>query len=322
MEPRDTAPGDEPGHPDDPQAWRHETARINGIDLHYVTVDPNPDAVDHPVGAAGAPTICLLHGFPEYWYAWRHQLTPLAAAGYRVVAPDLRGYNRSSQPTGVDNYRMTELVGDVRGLIAHLGAPRATVVGHDWGGVIAWETAIREPDIVRELAVLNAPHPERYRHRLVRSPGQLARSWYVFLFQVPWLPEGLLRATDYRLLDRALQDTVRPAAFTDEDVRRYREAIRRSGATGPINYYRAIARDTGARAVRSVLPWEDDPETRVEVPTLLVWGERDPALGSELLDGLDTWVDELRIERLPGASHWVQADAPDRVTDSLLRFIR
>ena len=129
------------GSPADPGRWRHEAARINGVDLHYVTVPPDPDAVDHPTGAA--PLVVLLHGFPSFWYAWRGQLDALADAGYRVVAPDMRGYNRSSAPPGVDSYRPGELVGDVRGLIEHRGAPQATVVGHDWGWLVAWETAIR-----------------------------------------------------------------------------------------------------------------------------------------------------------------------------------
>jgi len=309
-----------PGHPDDPEHWRHETARVNGVDIHYVTVSPDPDAVDHPTG--DAPLVVCLHGFPEFWYAWRHQLDALAEAGYRVVAPDLRGYNRSSQPAGVDSYGVSELVGDIRGLIEQLGYAQAAVVGHDWGGLLAWELAIREPTLVRQLVVMNAPHPERFQRQLLQSPRQLAKSWYVFLFQLPWVPERLLQAADYRAVETLLADTSTPDAFTDADVRRYKDAMARSGSlSGPINYYRAIARETATRQLRSLVPGTASRSARVTAPTLVIWGEDDPALSIKLLDGLDAWVDDLRIERLPNASHWVQADAPQRVNELLVDFL-
>jgi len=314
------ATGDRPGHPDDPESWRHETARVDGVDLHYVTVDPDPAAVESDTGTA--PLVVLLHGFPEFWYSWRHQLDPLAAAGYRVVAPDLRGYNRSSQPAGVDSYRPAELVADVRGLVESLGYAQAAVVGHDWGGAVAWETAIREPDLVRQLGILNAPHPEAYRRALGRSPEQLLRSWYVLLFQVPWLPERLLAADDYRLVGRMVSDTTRPDALTEADLRRYRDAMARSGSpTGPLNYYRAIVRETAGRTLRSLVPGSESRDATVRVPTLVIWGEQDRALSTDLLDGLGEWVPDLRIERLPTASHWVQADEPERVTELLVDFL-
>jgi pimeloyl-ACP methyl ester carboxylesterase len=303
----------------DPAEWRNETVRVNGVTLHYVTVPPNPDAVDHPTGTA--PLVVLLHGFPEYWYAWRHQLSALAEAGYRVVAPDLRGYNRSSAPRGVDSYRMDELVADVRGLVESRGAPQAFLVGHDFGGLVAWETAIREPDTVRRLAILTAPHPDLYRRKLLRSPEQLLRSWYVFAAQLPWLPERLLEADEYRLLAGSLRETGRPETFTETDVRRYREAMERTeGLAGPLNYYRAMARETVAETLQSVLPGEDRRDGTVAVPTLVLWGEQDPALGVDLLDDLDEWVPDLRIRRFPDAGHWLQAERPGEVTGELLAF--
>jgi len=308
--------GDTPGHPDDPEEWRHGTARVNGIELHYVSVEPDPGAVENPTGAA--PLVVLLHGFPEFWYAWRHQLTPLAEAGYRVVAPDMRGYNRSFRPRGVDSYRTDELVADVRGLVGSLKADRAALVGHDWGGVVAWETAIREPELVGQLAVLNAPHPERYREAVRDSPRQLVRSWYAAAFQVPWLPERLLEAGEYRLLGGLLDSR---NAVTDGERRRYREAMARTGSlSGPLNYYRAFAREAAGRELRSLLGRGRDGS--VEVPTLVVWGENDAALGVELLGGLDRWVPDLRVRRLPDAGHRVQTDAPDRVTAELLSFLQ
>jgi pimeloyl-ACP methyl ester carboxylesterase len=305
-----------PSHPADPAQWRHETARVNGVDLHYVTVPPDPDAVDHPTGAA--PLVVLLHGFPSFWYAWRHQLDPLAAAGYRVVAPDLRGYNRSSSPSGVDSYRPSTLAADIRGLIEHRGAPQATVVGHDWGGLVAWETAIREPDVVGRLATLNAPHPAVYRRSLTRSPAQLLRSWYVFPFQLPWLPERLLGAGEFTLLEQGLTEAAGPGTFTEDELERYRAAMARTDSlTGPLNYYRAMAQTTVEQGVRSLLPGDDGRDPTVEAPTLVLWGEQDPVLGAELLGGLDRWVPDLRVRRLPEAGHWVHLDAPGRVTDGL-----
>ena len=309
-----------PGHPDDPDRWRHETAHLPDVDLHYVTVDPDPDAVDHPTG--DAPLVVLLHGFPEFWYAWRHQLDALADAGYRVVAPDLRGYNRSAKPRGVDSYAPEKLVGDVRGLIEHLGYAQADIVGHDWGGAIAWETAMRDPDLVRRLVVLNAPHTKAYRQLIKRSPEQLLKSWYVFLFQVPWLPERLVMADDYRVVDEMLTETAAPGAFSERDVQRYKDAMARSGdLSGPINYYRAIVRTSVRDEILSLLPDAVERNGHVDVPTLVIWGEQDQALSVKLLDGLDEFVSDLRIERLPDASHWVQADAPEKVNDRLLEFL-
>jgi pimeloyl-ACP methyl ester carboxylesterase len=309
-----------PDHPDDPDHWRHETARVNGVDIHYVTVDTNPDAVDHPTG--DAPLVVLLHGFPGFWYGWRHQLDALADAGYKVVAPDMRGYNRSSQPEGVDSYVMDELVADVRGLVEHLGYAQAAVVGHDWGGGVAWETALREPDLVRKLVVLNAPHPEVFKRAIRRSPRQLLKSSYVFFFQVPWVPERVLEANDHRVVGQMLTDAATPAAFTDADIRRYKDAMARSGSmTGPLNYYRASTRQAAGEQLRSLLGGSAPRQATVDVPTLVIWGEDDVALSVDLLDDLDEWVTDLRIERLPDASHWVQADDPTRVNDLLVDFL-
>ncbi|ODR82048.1 epoxide hydrolase [Haladaptatus sp. W1] len=285
----------------------HDDAIVNGVRLHYVE-------------AGDGPLVLLLHGFPEFWYSWREQIPALAADGYRVVAPDMRGYNDSEKPHGVDAYRTDELVADVTGLIDHFGEETAHVVGHDWGGAVAWQVGIDRPERVDKLAVMNAPHPGRFRE-VLRTPSQLRRSWYIFFFQLPWLPELFLSARGYESIENIFTDTpTNPNAFTDDDVRRYVEAAAKPGAlTGSINYYRALFRQSVPTQLRSLVGGSND-SFDVRVPTMLIWGTEDFALGNELTEGLDRWIPDLRIERLPGASHWVQNDRPERVSDLLVEF--
>jgi len=286
----------------------HDEAVVNGVRLHYVE-------------SGDGPLVLLLHGFPEFWYSWREQIPALASAGYHVVAPDMRGYNASEKPHGVDAYRTDELVADVTGLIDHFGEERAHVVGHDWGGVVAWQVGIERPERVDKLAVLNAPHPARFREEL-RTPSQLKRSWYMFFFQLPWLPERFLSARGYESIENIFRDSAKnPEAFGEEDVRRYVEAAAQPGAlTGSINYYRALFRENVPAELRSVLRG-DEGSFDVPVPTMLIWGTEDFALGNELTEGLDRWVPDLRIERLSDASHWVQNDRPERVNGLLTDFL-
>jgi len=284
-----------------PSDWRSEFGVINGVRLHWVE-------------AGSGPLVVLLHGFPEFHYSWRNQIPALAVAGYRVVAPDMRGYNLSEKPPGVAPYGIAHLTADVAALIAHLGETSAAVVGHDWGGAVAWHLASTRPEVVERLAVLNCPHPAALARDL-RKPRQLLRSWYVFAFQVPWLPERLFRAGDHALLRRTLRrEPIRPAAFTDADIERYVEAAARPGATtATINYYRAAAR----RHPRTML----GEHVSIAVPTLLIWGERDAHLGPHFTEDLDRWVPGIRVERIPDASHWVQNDAPERVNELLVGFL-
>ena len=281
--------------------WRDEFAVINGVRLHWVE-------------AGTGPLVVLLHGFPEFHYSWRHQIPALAGAGFRVAAPDLRGYNLSEKPPGVAPYGIAHLTADIAALIAHLGEPRAVVVGHDWGGAVAWHLAATRPEFVERLAVLNCPHPAALARDLFR-PRQLRRSWYVFAFQIPWLPERLFRAGNYALLRRTLRrEPTRPGAFTDADIERYVEAAARPGSTtATINYYRAAAR----RRPRTML----GDHSSIVAPTLLIWGERDAHLGLHFAEGLDRWVPGIRVERIPDASHWVQNDAPERVNELLVEFL-
>ena len=280
------------------QGVSHHHIVANGIRLHYVAAGPE-----------NGPPVLLLHGFPEFWRAWERQIGPLARAGLRVIVPDLRGYNLSEKPAGVRAYRLQTLQQDISGLIRALGYERAHVVGHDWGGIIAWALAIRQPEVVRKLVILNAPHPGATR-RAFRKPAQWRRSWYIFFFQLPWLPERSL----HRFGAWALRG-VNPDAYTPGDRELYRAAWDQPGAaTGMINYYRALGRSAGAAGA-------DDKSLQVRVPTLVLWGERDVALLPELASGLERWVPDVRVVRFPRASHWVMRDEPLRVNNLISGFL-
>ena len=285
----------------------HRYADLGDVRLHFVEAGAGGDGVDRPL-------VVLLHGFPEFWYSWRHQIPALAAAGFRVVAPDLRGYNLSGKPRGVERYRIDLLALDVERLIRRCGAARAVVAGNDWGGAVAWTFAMRYPQMVERLVVANAPHPARF-FRALRTARQLRKSWYMFFFQLPWLPEAWLRAGHYAALRQSFRSAeIRPGAFTAADVDRYVEAIARPGAlTAAINYYRALFRQNPRRVQASL--------RRIEAPVLVIWGERDRYLGAELAEPEGEWVPNARVERLPRASHWVQLDEPERFNSLLLEFL-
>jgi epoxide hydrolase 4 len=266
----------------------------------------------HYVESGDGPLVVLLHGFPEFWFGWRFQIPALAAAGFRVVVPDMRGYNLSSRPAGVSAYDTDRLAADVRDLIHERGGGRALLAGHDWGAGVAWATAMNHPAAVERLAILNAPHPRRMLHGL-RRPRQLARSWYALFFQLPWLPERMLRAARWRGCRYGFEHDARPGAFTPQDIERYLEAWAQPGAaTGMLNYYRAAFRQTLRRARGRI--------RRVDAPTLVIWGEHDRYLGAELAEPDRADVPNLeRVVRLD-ASHWVQHDEPGRVGQLLIEF--
>jgi len=292
-------------------ALSHEESIANGVRLHYVAAGDPED-----------PLVVLLHGFPEFWYAWHRQLPDLAAAGYRVVAPDMRGYNRSEKPHGVAAYDRTELVADVAGLIDAVGRDRAHLVGHDWGGMVAWDVAAERPDLLASLTVLNAPHPNRFRRALLGNPTQLRNSWYILFFQAPWLPERLLSAGSAFALRGLADSTVDPDAFSPADLRRYRRAFARPGAArSAINYYRAALRRFAREELSALVPGRSPRRATVSVPTLLLWGEQDDALDVSLSAGVEEWVTDLTVRRFPDASHWLPMDAPERVSEALLAFL-
>lgn len=281
---------------------RHGYAELDQVRLHYVE-------------AGEGPLVVLLHGFPEFWFAWRFQIPRLAEAGFRVVAPDMRGYNLSSRPRGVAAYDIDRLTGDIAGLIHERGADRALLAGHDWGAAVAWATAMNHPQVVERLAILNVPHPRRMLEGL-RTRRQLARSWYVFFFQLPWLPERMARARRWSLFRRGFERDARPGAFSPEDIARYIEAWSQPGSlSATINYYRAAFRQRRGGIQRRMRP--------VQAPTLVIWGERDRYLGADLAEPDRADVPNLQaVVRLPNASHWVSHDEPERVAELLIDFFR
>lgn len=270
----------------------------NGVRLHYV--------------AAGAGSlVLLLHGYPEFWYSYRYQL-PVLAQDHRVVALDLRGYNLSDKPPA--DYDIATLCEDLRGAIEALGEIKADVVGHDWGGVLAWALAMRAPEYVRHLVILNAPHPATFQ-RALRSPGQWLRSSYIGFFQLEGIAEEALSRDGYALIRRTFRAADRERAWlTDADIQSYVNAIARPGAlTAALNYYRQVVRRG---------PGIVGPARVIPAPTLVLWGELDPYLGVESLDGLERWVDDLRVQRFSTAGHWLNQQEPARVNEALLEFLR
>lgn len=273
----------------------------------------------HTAEQGQGPLVLLLHGFPERWYSFRHQLAALGAAGYRAVAPDLRGYGESDRPPR--GYDIETLAGDVPALIEALGADRAAVVGHDWGGALTWEAASRYPRQVARYAVLNAPHPAVFLRTLLRSPAQLRRSWYMFLFQLPLLPEWLLTRRGARAIPAAfLKASVDRDALDAETLEGFRTSALSPGAMGAmLAYYRGIGRqlrrplDT-ARKMSTYQP--------IEQPGLLLWGEDDPALGTELIEPHRRLAPALRVERVPRCGHFIQQERPALVSERLLAFLR
>jgi pimeloyl-ACP methyl ester carboxylesterase/2-polyprenyl-6-methoxyphenol hydroxylase-like FAD-dependent oxidoreductase len=293
----------EPHHVADPEP------RATGLREGWIRVDAGVRL--HYVESGDGALIVLLHGFPEFWYSWRHQLPALAAAGYRAVAVDLRGYNLSDKPRGVESYLLPTLARDIQRLIRTLGSESASVVGHDWGALVGWELAMRHPDVVERLAILNLPHPERMKAGL-RTVRQLRKSWYIGFYQLPVIPENYLRWGDFAFIRRALGSG--SPGSTPDDIERYIAAIARPGALrAGVNYYRALAR----LAIR-----EPNRSVPIEAPVLVIWGEQDPYLGAELAEAGRRWVPNLRMERLPDAGHWLQIDRPEIVNPMLLDFLR
>jgi pimeloyl-ACP methyl ester carboxylesterase len=263
-------------------------------------------------GPHDGPVVVLLHGFPEFWYGWRQQIEPLAAAGFRVIVPDQRGYNRSSKPSGVAAYALTELVSDVIAIADRLGQDKIFLAGHDWGAAVGWSTVLLHPQRIAKLVVLNVPHPSVMRRFLSTRPRQLLRSWYMFFFQLPWLPEAVFSAFDFRVGSRALLNSSRPATFSAEDLAHYRAAWSQPGAlTAMINWYRAVFR------TRVTFP-----NKTVHVPTRILWGERDGFLLADMARESLAYCTNAELFAFANATHWLQHEEPARVSELLIEFFR
>lgn len=284
-----------------PSDLEHAILSVNGIKLHVVFAGP-PN---------GEPVL-LLHGFPEFWRGWIKQITPLADAGWRVIVPDQRGYNLSEAPKSMRAYSMGHLVGDVIGLLDHLGIKQSPLVGHDWGAAVAWGTALRRPERVKKLAILNVPHPAVMARFLSRSPRQMLKSWYIAFFQIPGLADWLLARRDFAGALAMLKASGKPTTFSPQDLEEYRRAYQNSGGlTGMINWYRALAR------YRPSLP----TETRLRMPVLILWGEKDIALSKAMAQASLELCDQGKLVCFPEATHWVQHDEAEAVNRHLLEFL-
>ncbi len=278
---------------------------MNGIRLHYAE------------SGRGDNLVILLHGFPEFWYSWRNQL-PVLAEHYHVVAPDLRGYNLSDKPPRVEDYRIESVVADVVGLIKHFGTKEAAIVGHDWGAGVAWAVALKYPEHLSRLAVMQVPPAAVWRANLTLR--QMLRSWYMWFFLLPRIPEWSIKRDNFAGLDRIFKDQViRKGAFSDVDVELYKEALRKPGAlTAAINYYRANVGRLFARERRR----DDKGVGPVRVPTLFIFAEQDFAIIPDTVRGVKNYVDApYREVRIADSGHWVQNEAVQEVNTALLDFL-
>jgi epoxide hydrolase 4 len=280
----------------------HSRVDVGEVTLHV--------AEARPEGHEDKPLVVMLHGFPELWYSWRHQLKAFAEAGFWAVAPDLRGYNESDKPEGVRAYEVEKLAGDVAGLVRALGREDAIVIGHDWGAEVAWWVAQLHPSVVRRLAILNVPHPLQLMRGL-RTGKQLRKSWYIFFFQLPRVPERAIARDDFH----AIRQMFREDGFAESEIQTYVDALRVPGAlASALAYYRA--------AVRRVLAGRPPRIKSILCPVLVVWGDRDRVLGRELAEPPPRFVPDARVVHIPEATHWVQNAAPERVNELLLSFAR
>lgn len=282
--------------------WQHQFIQTNQIRLHCVT-------------QGEGDLVLLLHGFPEFWYSWRYQI-PALASHFKVVAPDLRGYNDSDKPAS--GYDLDTLSADIRGLIEALGYTQAHIVGHDWGGVIAWHLAQKFPQYLNRLAILNAPHPSQLLQGLLGNLEQLRRNWYILALQIPGLPEWLLQQNLKSFLENLFQkQAIRKGAFTSETLQIYQAALEKAGAfSAAINYYRQLlSPQSWLRWSRSSLP--------IRVPTLVLWGEEDTVLSPKLAEEIERFISSpFRLKFVSDCGHWMQQEVPATVNRELLNFFR
>ena len=275
----------------------HHDVQTNGIRLHVVQCGPTD-----------GPLVMLLHGFPEFWYGWRYQIPALATAGYRVWAPDQRGYNLSDKPRRIRDYVLPQLAADVVGLIDAAGREKASIVGHDWGGIVAWQLATYHAPCIERAVILNVTHPAVIPHAFLRLPDQLLRSWYVLFFQLPWVPQLLLRLGGARQL---LLRTSAPGTFTEEALLHYRAAwLQPRALPSMLNWYRAFRYTLG----------HQQPKPCVTVPVQILWGKRDVFLNAKLAELSLALCEQGQLHYFPGTTHWIQLEQAAAVNQRLLDF--
>ena len=289
----------------------HRYATPNGCRLHYVA-------------AGDGKPILFMHGFPQFWFLWRHQLDDLGR-DHAVFAPDMRGYNLSDKPEDVEAYRMRNLLGDLRGLVEELGIAPFTLVGHDWGGIVSWAFALKHPELLERLVIIDSPPPFTWNRDLRESPRQRdAVNYMIELSKPSPEPEEMLAANDFSLMEQIVERIGGASArLSDSERSAYHEAWSQPGALrGGLNYYRAA--QMGEQVAAGGVPEEYAAKItsqRVSVPTLVIWGENDPALLPTLTRGLEEWVPDMRLELLPGAGHWVPYEKPDEVNALIREFV-
>jgi pimeloyl-ACP methyl ester carboxylesterase len=279
--------------------WTSRFVDANGLRFHLVEAGP----VD-------GPALILLHGFPEFWWAWRKQITPLARAGFRVIAPDMGGYNLSEAPDGLNAYGLDVLANDVPAIADALGVDRFHLAAHDWGGVVAWWTAVRHPNRIERLVIMDAPHPDIWPKQMLRHPTQAIRSTYAMFFQLPWAPEALLRGFGFAGARALMEETARPDAFEPGAMNRYVEAWSKPGRlTAMLNYYRALLRRKRASS-----------PSRIAVETLVLWGENDTALEHHVAQASVAQCHRGQLRVIPGTTHWLHLEEPERIVAELTGF--
>lgn len=271
----------------------------NGLDFYVASAGP----IDGPM-------VMLLHGFPEFSYGWRHQIGALAAAGFRVIVPDQRGYGRSGKPHDVAAYKLPTLASDVVGIADQLGIRTFSLVGHDWGGIVAWRVASDYPGRLEKLAIINAPNLDVALSHILKSPLQLLKSYYVALFQIPCLPEWSLAALDFKMLTGALQASSRPGTFSADELAVYKDAWSQPRAlTSMLDWYRALPSQERRKAAR------------IKTPALVIWGDRDTALDPSLAEDNAALCDSSHVHHFADATHWIHHEHPERVNDLLVGFL-
>ncbi|MEL6151796.1 MAG: alpha/beta hydrolase [Chloroflexota bacterium] len=276
---------------------RSSYVETNGITLHVMRAGHNE----------GEPVI-LLHGFPEFWYGWHNQIAPLAEAGYRVVIPDQRGYNLSDKPDGVENYSIEKLVADIIGLMDALEYDKVRLVGHDWGAIIAWYAAMWHPERIHQLSIMNVPHPYVFTKTVRADVSQMLKSWYIGMFQLPALPEQIIKFNDFSTFSDLM---LREADLRDDELRRYKEAWSQPGAmTAMVNWYRAAARHSPEKTL----------DGRITVPTLMLWGKQDFALSADMAEPSIEMCDEGKLVFFKNAGHFVQHQRDEKVSQYLIDF--